>query len=91
MRCALVFISIIIDLHLITLICTKLLSMSSYITIKMYFFDRIQRGSVACGKVKRDTVRFIFNLEQDPTPPPPHTHTLFNFRRIVYVYEFFST
>jgi hypothetical protein len=27
--------------------------------------------------VKRDTVRFIFNLEQDPTPPPPtHTHFL---------------
>jgi hypothetical protein len=30
-RCALVFICIIIDLHLITLICAKLLSISSYI------------------------------------------------------------
>ena len=32
------FICIIIDLHLITIICAKLLSISSYITIKMYFF-----------------------------------------------------
>jgi hypothetical protein len=38
MRCALVFVCIIIDLHLITLICTKLLSNSSYIyAIKCMF------------------------------------------------------
>ena len=37
MRCALVFICITINLHLITLICAKLLSNSSYITIKCMF------------------------------------------------------
>jgi hypothetical protein len=61
-RCALVFICIIIDLHLITLICAKLLTISSYITIKIYIFivfsDVALRGAKS---VKR---------EQDPTPPP---------------------
>ena len=71
MRCALVFICIIIDLHLITLICTKLLSISSHITIKMYFFDCIQRGGVACGEVKRGTVRFVFGTRSNSPPPPP--------------------
>jgi hypothetical protein len=61
MRCALVFICIIIDLHLIILICTKLLSNSSYIYYyKMYVFDCIQRGGIACGEVKRGTVRFVY-------------------------------
>ena len=70
MRCALVFICIIIDLHLITLICTKLLSNSSYITIKCMFsvFDCIQRGGIAAAK--RNVVLFDLFLEQDPTPPP---------------------
>ena len=79
MRCALVFICVIIDLHLITLICTKLPSISSYInsniTVKMYFFDCIQRGGVACGEVKRGTVRFVFGTRSNP-PPPPHTYLI---------------
>jgi hypothetical protein len=83
MRCALVFICIIIALHLIiiTLICTKLLSISSYIsniTIKMYFFDCIQRGGVAYGDVKRGTVRFVFGTRSN-FPPPPHTFLILNF------------
>jgi hypothetical protein len=54
-----IFICIIIDLHLITLICAKLLSISSYITIKMYFFYCIQRGGVACGEVSETWYRSI--------------------------------
>ena len=120
MRCALAFICIIINLHLITLICAKLLSNSSYITIKCMF--SIQRGGVACGELKRDTVRFVFGTRSNfPPPPPPHTFLSLKlfircllvgvreglwvgislsykwkqigvfFRRIVYVYELFST
>jgi hypothetical protein len=109
---------IIIDLHLITLICVKLLSISSYITIKMYFFDCIQRGGVACGEVKRGTVRFVFGTRSNSPSPTFLILILFIrcllvgvreglwvgislsykwkqigvfFRRIVYVYELFST
>jgi hypothetical protein len=121
MRCALVFICTIIDLNLITLICTKLLSNSSYITIKCMFsvFDCIQRGSIACGEAKRRTVRFVFGTRSNSPPPP--TFLILKlfircllvgvreglgvgislsykwkqigifFRRIVYVYELFST
>ena len=39
----------------------------------MYVFDCIQRGGVACGEVKRDTVRFVFGTRSNfHTPPPPH-------------------
>ena len=71
MRCALVFICIIIDLHLITLICTKLLSNWQFIIYyyKMYVFDCIQRGGIACGEVKRGTVRFFFQIRSNF---PPH-------------------
>jgi hypothetical protein len=37
--------------ELIALIWAKLLSISSYITIKMYFCYCIQRGGFACGEV----------------------------------------
>jgi hypothetical protein len=88
----------------------------------MYFFDCIQRGGVACGEVKRGTVRFVFGTRSNFPPPPPPPHFLilklfirclligvreglgvgislsYNwkqigvfFRRIVCVYELFST
>jgi hypothetical protein len=73
MRCALVFIFIIIDLHLITLICTKLLSNWQFIIYyyKMYVFDCIQRlrGGIACGEVKRGAVRFVFETRSNFPPP----------------------
>ena len=120
-RCALVFISIIIDLHLITLIWAKLLSISSYITIKMYFFIVHVFSDVAlraAKSVKRDTVQFVFGKKSNfPHPPTFLFLKLFIrclrvglekgwveislaykwkqidvlFRRIVYVYELFST
>jgi hypothetical protein len=68
MRCSLVFICIIIDLHLITLICTKLLQFIIYLYYKMYVFDGIQRGGIACGEVKRDTVRFVFGTRSNFSP-----------------------
>ena len=70
MRCALVFICIIIDLHLITLICTKLQFQFIIYYYKMYVFDCIQRGGSACGEVKRGTVRFVFGTRSNS--PPPH-------------------
>ena len=70
MRCALVFICIIIDLHLITLICTKLLSISSYITIKLKCMFSIVFSEVALRAAKVKRVLFDWFLEQDPTFPP---------------------
>ena len=56
-RCALVFIGIIIDLHLIALIWAKLLSISSYITIKMCFLIVFSEVALRAAKsVKRDVV-----------------------------------
>jgi hypothetical protein len=72
MRCALVFICIIIDLHLITLICTKLFSNSSYITIKC-MFSIGSEVAIACGEVKRGTVRFVFGTRSNFSP---HFHFL---------------
>ena len=85
----------------------------------MYVFHCIPRGGVACGELKRDTVRFVFGTRSNS--PPPHTFLILKlfircllvgiregfwvgislsykwkqigvfFRRIVYVYELFST
>jgi hypothetical protein len=69
MRCTLVFVCIIIDLHLITFICTKLLSNSSYIyAIKCMF--SIVFSEVALRAAKWNAVLFDLFLEQDPTFPP---------------------
>ena len=38
---------------------------------KMYVFDCIQRGGIACGEVKRGTVRFVFGTRSNSPPPPP--------------------
>ena len=67
-------ICIIIDLHLITLICTKLFSISSYISllqsIKMNVFFRLYSARWRCVRRSVNVVRFDLFLEQDPTFPP---------------------
>jgi hypothetical protein len=34
----------------------------------MYIFDCIQRGGIACGEVKRGTVRFVFGTRSNFPP-----------------------